>query len=52
MRHNLKLELVFYTAHNHPFYSFCENIKIVIEGLKIRYPIFIIEQRDYDLILG
>lgn len=46
------LELVSYTGHSHPFLGFCEDVESVIGGLKIRHLIFMIEQRDYDLILG
>lgn len=52
MRRGLKLELRSYTSHSYPFFSFCEDVKVIIRGLKIRYPIFIVEYGNYNLILG
>lgn len=52
MQCSLKLELVFYNNHSFLFFSFYKNVEIAIKELKIRYPIFVIEQRDYNLVLG
>lgn len=46
-----KLELVLHTGHNRPFLGLCKDIKVAISGLKIRHPIFMIETRDYNLVL-
>lgn len=42
MRQGPKLELVSHTGHSRPF----------LGGLKIRHPVFVIEHRDHDLVLG
>lgn len=49
---NLKLELVSDTSHSYLFLGFYKDVQIIIEELKIRRPIFIIEQGDHNLILG
>lgn len=45
------LELVLYIRYSCSFFGFCEDIEVVIRGLKIKYLIFIIEARNYNLIL-
>ena len=52
MRKVLKLELVSHTGHSWLFPGLCEDIGVVIGGLKTRHPIFVIETGDYELILG
>lgn len=52
MRCGAKLELVFHTDHSHSFPSLCEDVEVAIEDLKIRYPIFVIETGNHDLIFG
>ena len=52
MRQGLKLELVSHTDHSWPFLSLCEDVEVVIGELKTRYPIFIVEARDHDLVLS
>lgn len=52
IQYSSKLELVSHTSHSRHFLSFCENVEIGIGGLKTKHPIFIVEQRDYDLVLG
>lgn len=52
MKQGLKPELVSYTSHSYSFLGFYKNVERVIEGLKIRHPIFVIETGNYDLILG
>lgn len=47
-----KLELVFYTGHNHFFLGFCEDVEVAIKGLKTRHQIFVLKAGDYDLVLG
>lgn len=47
-----KLELVFYIGYSRFFLGLWEDVEIVIERLKIRHPIFIIEHGDYELVLG
>ena len=48
MQYGLKLELTSYINHSYFFLGPCENVKIAIRGLKIRHPIFVIEQRDHN----
>lgn len=50
IRQRSKLKLVLYTGYCRPFLDFCENIEIVIGGLKTRHFIFIVEHRDYNLV--
>ena len=38
-----RLKLVSYTGHSRFFLEVCEDIKVAIEGLKIRHPIFVIK---------
>lgn len=51
MQHGLKLELISDIRHSCLFFAFCEDVEVVIGGLKIRHPIFIIETGDHDLVL-
>lgn len=39
-------------GHSHFFLGFYKDIKIAIEGIKIKYLIFIIKVEDYNLILS
>lgn len=41
-----------HTSQKCYFLGLYEDIKAAIRGLKMRYPIFVIEHGDYDLILG
>ena len=52
MRRGPKLELVSHTGHRRHFLGFCKDIEVTIQGLKTRHPIFIVEYRDHDLVLG
>ena len=52
MRKGLKLELVSYTKHSHPFLGLYEDVEVVIGELKTRHSIFVVEHKDHDLILG
>lgn len=52
MRQGHKLELVSYTRYSQPFCGFCKNLEIANRGLKTRYPIFVVEAGDHNLILG
>lgn len=38
--------------YSHTFFSLYKDIKVAIKRLKIRYPIFIVKARDYDLVIG
>lgn len=49
--HSLKLELISHTNYSCSFLYLCEDIEFVIWGSKIRYPIFLIEHREHDLVL-
>lgn len=51
MKQEPKLELISNTDHSQHSFSFYKNIKIAIGRLKIRYSIFVIEIKNYDLIL-
>lgn len=52
MKRGPKLELISYTGHNLPFLRLYEDIEIAIRGVQIKYLIFVVEARDYDLVLG
>lgn len=52
MRQRSKLELVLYIGQSRLFLGLCENVEVVIDSLKIRYTIFVIETGDHDLVLG
>lgn len=52
MREGPKLELVFHNGHSHFFLSFYEDVEVVIEGFKMRYPIFVIKASDHNIVLS
>lgn len=52
IRQGLKLESVLYTSYSQFFLELCEDIEVAIGGLKSKYPIFVIEASDYNLLLG
>ena len=52
MQWDPKLELVSHTCHSRSFHGFCEDVEVIIKRWKTRHPIFVIEHRDYDLVLG
>lgn len=52
MRQGSKLDLISNTGQSCFFLGLCEDVEVVIGGLKTRYPIFVIETRDHDLVLG
>ena len=52
MQRGLKLELVSHTGHSRLFLGLCEDVEVSIGGLKTRYPIFVVETGDHDLVLG
>lgn len=52
MQYGPKLELISYIDHSRPFFSLCKNIKIVIKKLKTKHLIFLVKQRNHDLVLG
>lgn len=45
-----KLELVLYTSHSWLFLRLYKDIKVVIEGPKVKHPIFVIKIRDHNLL--
>lgn len=51
MRNSPKLELVSHTGHSCFFLCFCEDIEVIIRGLKTRHLILIVEHGDHDLVL-
>ncbi len=52
MQRGFKLELVSHTGHRCPFLGLCEDVEVAIGGLKTRHPIFVLEYRDHNLVLG
>lgn len=52
MQHSLKLKLISYTNYKCLFFSFYEDVKTIIKELKTKYLIFMIEQRNYNLVLS
>lgn len=52
MKQRTKVELISHMDHSWVFSSLCESIKVIIERFKINHPIFIVDTRDYDLIIG
>lgn len=51
MQHGVKLDFISYISHNYLFFCLCKNVEITIKELKTRYLIFIVKQKDYNLIL-
>lgn len=51
MKQGAKLEFVLYTSNSQLFLHFCEDIKIAIKSLRIRYSNFILKTEDYNLVL-
>ena len=47
-----KLELISHTGHSCPFLGLCKDVKVAIRGLRTKQPIFVVENRDHDLVLG
>ncbi len=47
-----KLEQVSNTSQSCLFLGLCKDIEVAIGGLKTRHPIFVVENRDHDLVLG
>lgn len=52
MQCSLKLKLIFYINHNFSLLDFYKNVKITMKKLKIKYSIFIIKHKNYNLVLG
>ena len=52
MKQGPKLELVLYTGHSCPFLDLYKDMEVVIGRLKTKYPIFVVETGDHDLILS
>ncbi len=52
IRRGPKLESISHTSHSRLFLALCKNVKVAIRGLKARHPIFVVENRDHDLLLG
>lgn len=51
MKQGFHLKLVSYTGYSQPFLCLYKDVEIVVGNLKIKYLIFIIEYRDYNLVL-
>lgn len=52
MWHGKKLKLLSHNSYSYSFLDWCEDVEVAIEKLKIKYPIFIIEYEDHNLVLG
>lgn len=52
IRQSFRFMLVSHINHNWPFLDLYKDMKVVVSGLKIRHPIFIVEYGDHDLVLG
>lgn len=52
MRKKPKFELILHTGHSQSFLGLYKDNKIAIKGLKTRYSIFVVEARNYNLVLG
>ena len=52
MRRGPKLELVSHTDNSRSFLGLCENVEVAIGGFKTKHPVFVVEARDHDLVLG
>lgn len=50
VRQGPKLELISHTVHSYPFHSLCKDVEVVIEGLKMRHPIFIVQYGNHNLV--
>ena len=44
--------MVSHIGHSRSFLGLYEDVEVVIRGLKTKYPIFVVEVGDHDLILG
>ena len=51
MKQRAKLELVLHMGYNQLFKSLYKDVGMIINGLKIRHPIYVIEVGDYNLVL-
>lgn len=49
---SFKIELVYHTSYNCLFPHFYNNAKIAIEEKMIKYLIFIIELKNYNIVLS
>lgn len=47
-----KLELVSHTNYSYTFLGLYKNVKVVLERLKMRHPIFVIKYGNHNLVLG
>lgn len=47
-----KLELISHAGHSQLFLGLYKDVEVVIGGLKIRHPIFVMEAGDHNLVLG
>ena len=52
MKKGSKLELVSHTGHNQSFLKLCENVEVAVGGLKTCYHIFVVKNKDYNLVFG
>ena len=44
--------MVSHTGYSRPYLGLCEDVEVAIKELKTRYPIFVVETGDYNLVLG
>ncbi len=52
MRCGPRLKLISYTDHFRSFHWLFKDIDVAVGGLKTRYPIFVIENAEHDLVLA
>lgn len=52
MQYNFNLKLVLHISNSCSFFGLCEDVKVAIKRLKTRYQIFVIKQKNYNLVLG
>ncbi len=52
MRRGPKLNLVSHTGYTQPYLGLCKDVDVAIGVLKTRHPIFVVEARAHDLVLG
>lgn len=51
MRRDLKLKLVSHTGHNYLFHELCEDVEMIIRGLRTRHSTLVVEMEDHNLVL-
>lgn len=52
IRQEPMLKFVSYTGHNRSFLLLSKDVKVAINGLKTRHPIFLFRIGDHNFVLG